>query len=100
MFFPAKFNVNADEGEGFKDFWKTMDGINTRLDMLASSVGASTANTTLLSTASNYGIKEFHVAGPAPKCPYCIQYYGKSYRLGGFMPIFPAHPNCDHIWDF
>jgi hypothetical protein len=86
--------INDAEG-----YWSSTEGLLLRLDMLAGSISTGTYNNAIQVTASVYGVQYFKVAGPEPKCPYCIQYYGKIYRQGQFTPEFPAHPNCPHLFD-
>jgi hypothetical protein len=70
-----------------------------RLDMLGAAITTGVYNNALQVQASLYGVLYFMMYGPQPKCDYCKKYYLKVYRQGRFMPHFPAHPRCPHIWD-
>src|SRR5665647_2896219 len=80
-------------------FWGSGEGIGMRLEMLGSAINTGSYNNALQVAAPVYGVQYFKMAGPQPKCEYCIKYYGRIYRQGMFMPEFPAHPNCYHTWD-
>gem|GEM_PF-2257395 len=80
-------------------FWGSGEGIGMRLGMLSGSINTGSYNNALQVLAPAYGIQYFKMSGPQPKCEYCIRYYGRIYRQGMFMPEFPAHPFCPHLWD-
>ena len=81
------------------DFWGSGEGIGMRLGMLSGSINTGSYNNALQVLAPAYGVQYFKMSGPQPKCEYCIRYYGRIYRQGMFMPEFPAHPFCPHLWD-
>lgn len=81
------------------DYWKTQQGIMERIRIFAGLLLVQAYNDTLTAAASDYGAVYLQMQGPPPKCPYCIQYYGKIYRIGEYLPEFPAHPNCPHVWE-
>jgi hypothetical protein len=80
-------------------FWGSGEGITVRLGMLSGSINTGSYNNALQVLAPAYGVMYFKMSGPQPKCEYCIRYYGRIYRQGMFMPEFPAHPFCPHLWD-
>ena len=80
-------------------FWGSREGIGMRLGMLSGSINTGSYNNALQVLAPAYGVQYFKMSGPQPKCEYCTRYYGRIYRQGMFMPEFPAHPFCPHLWD-
>jgi hypothetical protein len=80
-------------------FWGSGEGISLRLGMLGGSINTGSYNNALQVLAPAYGVQYFKMSGPQPKCEYCTRYYGRIYRQGMFMPEFPAHPFCPHLWD-
>jgi hypothetical protein len=88
--------MSTQDAEGY---WSSDEGLLMRLDMLTGAIQTGTYNNALKICGSVYGVQYFKVAGLEPKCPYCKQYYGRVYRSGQFMPDFPAHPNCPHLFD-
>jgi hypothetical protein len=80
-------------------FWGSGEGIALRLKMFSGSIITGSYNNALQVLASAYGVLYFKMSGPLPKCEYCIQNYGRIYRQGMFMPEFPAHPFCPHLWN-
>ena len=77
-------------------FWGSGEGITLRLEMLGAAINTGSYNNALQVAAPVYGVQYFEMAGPQPKCEYCIRYYGRIYRQGMFIPELPAHPNCFH----
>lgn len=59
-----------------------------RLEMLGGAINTASYNNALQEAAPVYGMQYFKMAGPHPKCEYCIKYYGRIYRQGMFMPEF------------
>jgi hypothetical protein len=80
-------------------FWGSGEGISLRLGMLSSTINTGSYNNALQVLAPTCGVQYFKMSGPQPKCEYCSKYFGRIYRQGMFMPEFPAHPFCPHIWD-
>lgn len=91
--FDSDFAVNS------VGYWNSSEGIQLRLTMFANQIETGIYNNTLQVSASLYGVLYFIVDGPEPQCIYCQQYFNHVYKNGQFMPEFPAHPNCPHIYD-
>jgi hypothetical protein len=85
--------------KGSEGFWASFEGIGMRLGMLSGSINTGIYNNALQVLAPAYGVQYFKMAGPQPKCEYRVRHYGRIYRQDMFMPEFPAHPFCPHLWE-
>lgn len=81
------------------DYWNTPEGILLRLTMFSGVIEIGAYNNAFQVAAPIYNVQYLKMVGLDPVCDYCKAYYGRVYRLGMFLPEFPAHPNCTHTWD-
>jgi hypothetical protein len=81
------------------DFWQTEAGVETRLQLLESSLEAESFN--LAVVTNPYGLMMFQISGPLDDrtCFICSEYAGQAFRKGEYMPELPIHPNCRHFWE-
>jgi hypothetical protein len=71
----------------WESFWSNDDGVSVRLENLCGAINTGFYNNALQVVAPIYGMQYFKMAGPQPKCEYCIKYYGRIYRQGMFMRV-------------
>ena len=93
-------------GDEVGEFWSSMEGIYTRLDMLGETVVWDYFNGAIKVSANAFGIRKLQITGPLDEriCDYCEGLFeengeGKTYMVWQFMPDLPAHPGCRHFWD-
>lgn len=96
---PVISTTKSLRSEAIGSYWSRDEGITLRLQMLSSAIEVGTYNNAVQVSASLFGVLYFIMDGPPPKCSYCIQYFNHVYKSGQFMPEFPAHPLCPHIFD-
>ena len=84
-------------------YWTSEKGITVRLADLAEHIAYRTYNKAIQVYGVNNGIKKFFPVGMIDEntCDYCyaVLTRGKPYRVGQFMPTFPAHNGCRCMWD-
>ena len=84
------------------DYWKTMEGISTRLEYFKEQLESGTWNNAVRITASAVGVFDMEIIGPVDSrtCEWCAENTGKVYRSNrGFLPQLPKHIGCRHWWE-
>jgi intein/homing endonuclease len=82
------------------DFWKSLDGLLMRIDLLAQNLAWKSYNEAMQETLRFEGVTwvewvSDYTQDPARgPCLYCDSQSGRRYRLGQFLPSLPHHPNC------
>jgi len=85
--------------ESAENFWQTLAGIKTRLDMLGEDFVFGMQNNALQLLASeNYADVEWVGYIDDRICDYCDGQVGRIYRVGQFIPELPAHVHCRCSW--
>ena len=91
----------SDIGE--PDYWNTMEGIGSRIEMFGHELEYGTFNNSIRISASAVGIFDMMIVGPTSGgniCEWCAEFVGRTYRSNrGFIPRVPHHPNCRHNWE-
>ena len=82
-----------------QDFWKSLQGLHQRLELLGEDFVFGMQNNALQLLASdNNCAVEWIGYTDAKTCDYCDSQIGRQYRVGQFIPRLPAHPHCRCSW--
>jgi SPP1 gp7 family putative phage head morphogenesis protein len=84
-----------------KDYWKTPEGIEQRIKLLASNTVYRIYNNAVKVIAGDILKAKWLIwvtKGDDRVCPICAPLHGRKYKPYWFMPQMPVHPNCRCMW--